>query len=137
MATFTGCSVLKCSRAGELLWSTGETVEEFAEWMVCSGHHLALRSGVEWATHSDMPNSTTQWLVTGSDLDVRKTECLDDATICIELTSNGREMRIQFTTGKEKFHVILDQDQAAQLSEAIAIMSDESAVPAPGRRDSA
>lgn len=127
--TITGCSVLKCPAPGELMWSTGETMDEFVDWGVCRAHHRALRSGVRWATHSDLPNSATQWLVMGSDLDVRTTEALDDATVSIEYTESGKEVRIEFLTGKEKFDVLLDEDQLSELGEAVAEVTAEANQP--------
>ena len=131
MATCGGCSVLKCSDPGELFWSTGETMDEFVEWSVCRGHFTALRAGARWATHSDLPHSIRQWIVMGDDLEVRKTEVVEVATISVEYTECGKEMRIGFTTRREKFAVLLDKDQAVELSVVVADLVETTLPPYP------
>jgi hypothetical protein len=55
------------------------------------------------------------------------------ATISVEQTGSGREMRLEFTTAKEKFDVLLDSEQAADLGEAVTDLTDEHNSDAPVR----
>jgi len=126
------CSVLKCARPEEAQWSTGGQQDAHFEWPVCRPHFQTLRSGAEWATQFDLPNSTRQWIVMGSDLDVRKTESMENSSVSVEFTETGRELRLEFTTGKERFDVLLDDDQALDLGLTVTELStDEDLGPAP------
>ena len=125
MTTSRQCSVLKCARPEEAQWSTGGQQDEHFEWPVCRPHFKTLRSGAEWATHSDLPNSTKQWIVMGSDLDVRKTESMENSSVSVEFTETGRELRLEFTTGKEQFDVLLDDDQALDLGLTVTELSTD------------
>lgn len=120
MAIRADCSVLKCPDPEELYWSTGDSEDDFAFWGLCRTHYALLRSGVEWATHSDLPHSAGQWIVVGADFEARKSKTLEAATVSIEFTGTGKEMRIEFTTGAHKFDVLLDEQQARDLALAVA-----------------
>ena len=127
------CSVLRCSGPEEFHWSTGETRDEHFEWPVCRVHFDKLRSGVQWATHNERPDSAQQWIVMGSDLDVRKSEELTDSSVSVEFTETGREVRLEFTTLREHFDVVLDDDQALDLGITVTdVSADDELRPAPG-----
>jgi hypothetical protein len=122
------CAVMRCSLPAELYWSTGESEAEYTDWNVCRAHHRRLRSGEDFATHSDLPNSADQWLLMGQDLEDRQTDAMQASSVTFEYTGSGKEMEIEVTTGKGKFDVILDQDQATELGDAVADMTDGGAV---------
>jgi hypothetical protein len=113
------CSVLRCPDSEELYWSTGESEDDFAFWGLCRTHYALLRSGVDWATHSDLPHSAGQWIVVGADFEVRKAKAVQAATVSIEFTGSGKEMRIEFSTGEETFDVVLDEQHAQELVTAV------------------
>jgi hypothetical protein len=119
MAIVLDCSVLRCPDPEELYWSTGESEEEFAWWGLCRTHFALLRSGVDWATASDMPHSAGQWIVLGSDFRFRQADAVAAATVVIEFTGTGKEMRIEFTTGGHKVDVLLDEQHARDLVTAV------------------
>jgi hypothetical protein len=115
---------MKCSHPALLYWSTGESEAEYADWNVCRSHHGRLRSGEDFATHSDLPNSPSRWLLMGRDLEVRQTDSMQASSISFEYTGSGKEMEIEVITGRGSFEVILDQEQATELGEAVEDMAD-------------
>jgi hypothetical protein len=117
------CTVMKCSQPSSLYWSTGDSEAEYADWDVCRGHHARLRSGENFATHSDLPTSASRWLLMGADLEVRDTDTMQAALVSFEYTASGKEMEIEVTTGRGNFEVILDQQQATELGEAVDDMN--------------
>ena len=120
---------MQCAEVGarpeEAQWSTGGQQDEYFEWPVCRPHFEKLRSGAAWATHSDLPHSTRQWIAMDSDLDVRKTESVEKSSISVEFTETGRELRLEFTAGKERFDVLLDDDQALDLGLTVTELSTD------------
>jgi hypothetical protein len=122
--TAATCSVFNCTRPGHLSWSTGETAAEYADWPICRTHHAVLRSGADWATYNDLPNSARRWILVGDALKARSANALRDALISVEYTASGKELEIEVTTGDDSFVVILDRKQALDLVMAVAAVTD-------------
>jgi hypothetical protein len=117
------CCVMKCAYPAVLYWSTGDSEAEYADWDVCRTHHARLRSGEDFATHGDLPNSAGRWILMGRDLDIRQTDTMQAALVSFEYTASGKEMEMEVSTGRGNFKVILDQQQAAELGEAVEVMN--------------
>ena len=119
------CRVLSCVRDADQTWSTGETPAEEATWRLCLPHYKRMRRGEDWATHTDLPTSTEQWIVMGPDLGIRAGEFLQGWHLSVEFGADGRNIRLSLSTHEDQIGVLLDGDHASQLSKALSDLGSD------------